>query len=385
MMNPSERWCDGRLQALLGIPYPIVQGPFGGGLSSVQLAAVVSNAGGLGSFGAHVLDPEQIGALIAELKGSTDAPFAVNLWVPQPGEVEQTLSKTDFARHLARLRPYLRELDLPDPPYRTSYAGDFAGQVEAILEARPPVFSFVLGIPPTSVLDEARRRGIVTIGTATTVDEAVALEHAGVDAVVASGSDAGGHRGAFLRPVHESLVGTFSLIPQVADAVTIPVIAAGGIADARGVVAALTLGADGVQIGTAFLASDESAASPVHKRALHSPEARATVLTRVFTGRLARGIPNRFQREMAAFEDDLPPYPIQSALTQSLRGAANERGIYDYVHLWAGQAAPLTAPQSAADFVASLVAETELMLNLSSPDEPLIPSPSPRSEGRRER
>jgi nitronate monooxygenase len=230
-----------------------------------------------------------------------------------------------------------------------------------------------MGIPPTSVLEEARRRGIVTIGTATTVDEAVALESAGVDAVVASGSDAGGHRGAFLRPVHESLVGAFSLIPQVADAVTIPVIAAGGIADARGVVAALTLGADGVQIGTAFLASDESAASPVHKRALHSPEARATVLTRVFTGRLARGIPNRFQSEMAAYEDDLPPYPIQSALTQSLRSAANERGIHDYVHLWAGQAAPLTTPRSAADLMASLVAETELMF------EHLVPAPDASS------
>jgi nitronate monooxygenase len=373
-MNSSERWRDGRLQALLGIRYPIVQGPFGGGLSSVRLAAAVSNAGGLGSFGAHALSPEQIGSLVAELKASTPMPFAVNLWVPQPGEVEQTLTKGEFERHLARLRPYLRKLDLPDPPYQLSYAGDFPGQVEAILESRPPVFSFVMGIPPTSVLEEARRRGIVTIGTATTVDEAVALENAGVDAVVASGSDAGGHRGAFLRPVHESLVGTFSLIPQVADAVSIPVIAAGGIADGRGVVAALTLGAAGVQIGTALLASAESAASAIHKRALHSPEARATVLTRVFTGRLARGIPNRFQREMAAFEDDLPPYPIQGALTQSLRAAANERGLPDYVHLWAGQAAPLTSSQTAADLVASLIAETNRLLDLPSLREPVIPN-----------
>lgn len=370
MMNPSKRWRNGRLQALLGIDYPVVQGPFGGGLSSIRLATAVSNAGGLGSFGAHTLSPAEIGTLVAALKANTRSPFAVNLWVPHPGEIEQTLTTEEFDRHVLRLRPYLRELDLPDPPYRTSYDNDFTGQVEAILEARPPVFSFVMGIPPAAVLEEARRRGIVTIGTATTVDEAVALEKAGVDAIVASGSDAGGHRGAFLRPVHESLVGAFSLIPQVADAVAIPVIAAGGIADARGVVAALTLGAEGVQIGTAFLVSDESAASAIHKRALHSPEARATVLTRVFTGRLARGIANRFQREMAEFEDDLPPYPIQSALTQSLRGAANDRSLHDYVHLWAGQAAPLTTAGPAAAYLLALAGETERLLGLQPTNAP---------------
>ncbi len=369
-MNPSQHWRNGRLQALLGIRYPIVQGPFGGGLSSVPLAAAVSNAGGLGSFGAHTLSPEQIGTLVVELKANTRAPFAVNLWVPQPGEIEHTVTPEQFERHVSRLRPYLRELNLPDPPYRTSYDGDFTGQAEAILESRPPVFSFVAGIPPAAVLEEARRRGIVTIGTATTVDEAVALEKAGVDAIVASGSDSGGHRGAFLRPVHESLVGTFSLIPQIADAIGIPVIAAGGIADARGVVAALTLGAEGVQIGTAFLASDESAASAVHKRALHSPDARTTVLTRVFTGRLARGIPNRFQREMAVFEDDLPPYPIQSALTQSLRRAANDRGLHDYVHLWAGQAASLTTAGPAAEYLLGLAGDTERLLGLQTTEAP---------------
>lgn len=372
------RWSAGRLSTLVGTRVPVVQGPFGGGLSSINLAAAVSNAGGLGSFGAHALTPDQITALVAELRAATNAPFAVNLWVPQPGEDELSLSRDAFDRQVARLRPFLRELDLPDPPFRASYAGDFAGQVAALLEARPPVFSFVMGIPPAGVLAEARRRGIVTIGTATTVDEAVALEAAGVDAVVASGSDAGGHRGAFLRPVQESLVGTFSLIPQVADAVSIPVIAAGGIADARGVAAALTLGADGVQIGTAFLATAESAASAVHKEALHGPEARATVLTRVFSGRLARGIPNRFLRQMSAFEDDLPPYPIQNALTQSLRATANARGLKDYVHLWAGQAAPLTRSRGAAAFMATLVAETEGLLGLEAATvTPLNPEPLP--------
>jgi nitronate monooxygenase len=222
--------------------------------------------------------------------------------------------------------------------------------------------SFVMGVPPADVVAQARERGIAVLGTASTVEEAVALDAAGVSAVVASGSDAGGHRGAFLRPVHESLVGTFSLVPQVADAVSVPVVAAGGIADARGVVAALALGADGVQIGTGFLATDESAASAVHKRALHSPDARATVLTRVFTGRLARAVANRFVREMAAHEADVPAYPVQNMLTQAMRRTANERGLPDYVHLWAGQAAPLTAPGPAAEYLAKLVAEIERRL-----------------------
>lgn len=361
-MTISAPWGEGRLESLLDIAYPIVQGPFGGGLSSVALAASVSNAGGLGSFGAHVLTPEQITALAAELGAATDAPFAINLWVPLPGEQAQTISPAEHERQVARLRPFLRELDLPDPPYQPSYAGDFQAQVEALLAAAPPVFSFVMGIPPAEILEETRRRGMHTIGTATTVDEAIALEQAGVDAVVASGSDAGGHRGAFLRPAQESLVGAFSLVPQVADAVSIPVIAAGGIGDARGVAAALTLGASGVQIGTAFLATHESAASAIHKQALQSPEARATTLTRVYSGRLARGIPNRFLREMSPFEDDLPPYPIQGALTGSIRAEANARGLQESVHLWAGQAAPLASPRPAAALMATLVTETELLL-----------------------
>ena len=359
----AGNWHDGPLQQLLRVRYPVVQGPVGGGLSSVALAAAVSNAGGLGSFGAHALDPAGIATVVAELKAATEHPFAMNLWVPQPGESEARLSPEEFARQVDRLRPYLRELDLPDPPHPASFGLDFTEQVEALLRARPPVMSFVMGIPDAQVIAEARARGIVTIGTATTVDEAAALADAGIDAVVASGSDAGGHRGAFLRPVGESLVGTFSLLPQVADAVAVPVIAAGGVSDARGVVAALVLGAAGVQVGTAFLARDESGVSAVHRQALLSPMARVTVLTRVFSGRLARGIPNRFQREMAIVEDDIPPYPIQNALTQELRRTANTRGVEDLVHLWAGQAAALATSGSAAAFLAQLVTETELMLN----------------------
>ncbi|MFG3407786.1 NAD(P)H-dependent flavin oxidoreductase [Streptomyces sp. NPDC048142] len=349
----------GRLGELLGLQQPVIQGPFGGGLSTVALAAAVSEAGGLGSYGAHIMAPAAITEVVGKLRAATERPFAVNLWVPQEGE-RSSFRTAELAAHGERLRPYADELGLPLPPSHSDAVGTvehpaFDDQADALLAAAPPVISFVMGVPPARVIEEARRRGIVLIGTATTVDEAVALERAGVDVVVASGSDAGGHRGAFLRPVAESLVGTFSLVPQVTDAVSVPVVAAGGIADARGVAAALALGADAVQVGTGFLATEESGAPAVHKRALHSAEARSTVLTRLYSGRPARGIPNRFVREMAAHEGAVPAYPLQSLLMQPVRVAAAAQGRPDLAALWAGQAAPLTRPAlSAQAYLAAL-------------------------------
>ncbi|WP_395293934.1 NAD(P)H-dependent flavin oxidoreductase [Kitasatospora hibisci] len=359
-MDGGRSWDSGRLRELLGVEHPIVQGPFGGGLSTVRLAAAVADAGGLGSYGAHILRPAEIGALVAELRAATTGPFAVNLWVPQPDEAGLTADAGQLARHAERLRPFLAELGVaveePQP------APDFAEQVEALLAAGPPVASFVMGVPPRWVVERARRNGIVTVGTATTAAEAVALEAAGLDAVVASGSDAGGHRGSWLRPVRESLVGTFALVPQVVDAVSVPVIAAGGIADGRGVAAALALGADGVQVGTGFLATEESGASDVHRAALHGPEAATTVLTRLFSGRLARGIPNRLVRTLAAYEDEVPPYPLQNALMLPVRRAAAARGDGGLVNLWAGQAAALTRPRTAREYLAHLLADTDRVL-----------------------
>ncbi|XVV02884.1 NAD(P)H-dependent flavin oxidoreductase [Actinosynnema sp. CA-248983] len=358
---------------LRGVDHPIVQGPFGGGLSSVELAAAVSNAGGLGSFGAHHLEPDAITALVADLRAATDRPFAVNLWVPQPGEDEPmdrwvpqpakrdpigrrvlpTGEDDHLDRHRARLVPIYRRLGLGDPPGPADHrVPSFPDQVAALLKAAPPVMSFVMGIPPQEVLQEAKRKGIVTIGTATTVNEAIALDLAGLDAVVASGSDAGGHRGAFLTTVDHSLVGTFSLVPQVVDSVDIPVIAAGGIADRRGVRAALALGAHGVQIGTGFLATIESNAGEVHKKMLHSEAAKVTVLTKVFSGRTARGIHNGLIDELG--DTEVPPYPFQNTLMQPLRRAAAVQGLADYASLWAGQAAPLTSTTRAADYLAEL-------------------------------
>lgn len=353
---------EGRLAQLLGTTFPVVLGPFGGGLSSVDLTAAVSNAGGLGSFGAHHLPPSALGPLVASLREATAAPFAVNLWVRQPGEAVRP-SLPELEAHVERLRPLYDELGVSPPDLAAPFGQDDEAQMAALVEAAPPVMSFVMGVPPAEVLEAARSRGIITIGTASTVEEAVALEAAGLSAVVASGTDAGGHRGAFLRPVHESLVGTFSLVPQVADAVSVPVLAAGGIADGRGVAAALVLGADGVQVGTGFLATAESAASEAHKQALHSPAGRTTVLTRVFSGRPARGILNDVVRSLAAVEDDVPEYPVQNALMGPIRSAAYAAGNVERASLWAGQAAGLTRPRAAADYLAALVADAEAALS----------------------
>src|SRR5438874_8260665 len=249
-------WNQNRLTEKLGIDYPIIQGPLGG-LSSQRLTAAVSNFGGLGSFGAHGLAPEAIKDVIAEIRLLTSKPFAMNLWVSMEDEGARTSEESAFNRSLAPLAVHLAALGAPRPAYKPYSPARFEDQARVLLDATVPAFSFIYGVPPREIVDDCRARSIVTIGTATTPDEAVALQTAGVDAIVASGFEAGGHRGSFLRVAEDSLTGTFSLVPQIADTVDVPVIAAGGIADARGVVAALVLGAEAVQLGTVFLACEE--------------------------------------------------------------------------------------------------------------------------------
>jgi nitronate monooxygenase len=355
-------WNQTRVSELLGIRYPIIQGPFGGGLSTIQLTAVVSNAGGMGSYGAHHLPAAQIKETVAAIKALTARPFAMNLWMPLPGEAELRLTPSEFAANVNRLKPYYDELGLPEPQFRDTFHQRFEDQIEAVLEARPPVLSVVFGVPSREILNALRQRAIKTIGAATTVDEACALEEAGVDLIVASGSDAGGHRPSFLESAERSLTGTVALIPQVVDAVDTPIVAAGGIGDGRGIVAVLALGAEGAQLGTVFLATHESGASDAHKTELVSEAARHTALTRVFSGRLARGIRNRFVDEMSAYETDVPSYPIQNWFMRSIRQAAAETGRADYLALWAGQAAALGHRQPAAMTFAALVEGTEQLL-----------------------
>lgn len=352
-------WKSNPLTQRLGLAVPIVQGPFGGGLSAVALAAAVSDAGGLGSFGVHHLDTHGIADVAQALRRATARPFALNLWISHEGADDPVVDDAAFARWANVLRPYFDELGEPVPERPVRYAPRYDEQVEAVLAARPAVLSFVYGVPAPDVLERCRQLGIVTVGAATTRDEAVALAQAGVDAIVATGAEAGGHRVSFLRGAEESLTSTLALVPQVVDAVDVPVIAAGGIADGRGVAAALALGAQAAQIGTAFLACRESNAPALHHDALFSDLARYTGLTRAFSGRLARGIRNRLMDELRAHEHELAPYPVQNWLAGRLKAAAIAQGRADLMSLWCGQAAALIREHDAAALMQQLVAQTD--------------------------
>lgn len=341
----------------LGIRYPLVQGPFGGGLSTARLTAVVSNSGGLGSFGVHHLAPEAIAGVAGQIRALTDQPFALNLWVSDHDAGGLELSQSEFERHAQVFAPYFSELGLEAPGMPVSWTHRFEHQMEALLEARPPAFSFVFGIPSATILAACRDRQIVTIGAATTLHEALALEAAGVDMIVATGMEAGGHRPSFLDSAERSLTGTFALVQLVSQRVRIPVIAAGGIADTRGLRAARALGADAVQIGTAFLACEESGATIEHRAALFSDRAEDTALTRAFSGRLARGIRNRWVEEMGERTRDLAPFPIQSWFVSRMRAAVIEARRTDLVSLWSGQIAPVLRHHTARSLMDELTAD----------------------------
>lgn len=320
-----------------GFDHPIVQGPFGGGLSTPTLASGVSNLGGLGSYGIEHLAPDDILKLAADIRARTSKPFNLNLWVSVADPGGESLSEEGFERLWPLFEPFYRELGVEKPERPQSFHQPYEDQFEAMLEAAPPIFSFVFGIPTADQLARCRKKSILTVGTATTIAEAVALDEAGVDAIVATGFEAGGHRVSFLASSEDSLMGTFSLTQIVAPRVKVPVIAAGGIVDARGVKAALMLGAQGVQVGTAFLACDESGASPEHRAALLSDRSMHTVLTRTYSGRLARGIRNRLSDEMPK---NITPYPIQVWFLNKLKAAARAQKRTDLVSVWCGQSAP---------------------------------------------
>jgi nitronate monooxygenase len=338
------------LLELFGIDEPIVLGPFGG-LSSVGLTAAVSELGGLGSYGLYGYAPDRIHDAIADVRSATSRPFAVNVWLPTGDEV--TPSDIDLAPFLAARRPLFDAVGIDPPASPTAFLPHIRDQLAAVLEAAPAALSVVYGLPQPWLIAAARVRGIRIIGTATSVAEARALEEAGVDAIVATGAEAAGHRVSFLRRPEDSLVGTFALVPQVVDAVAVPVIAAGGVADRRGVAAAFALGASGVQVGTAFLRTRESAATEGHRQAIASAGDTDTVLTRAMSGRLARGIPNRAVRDIET-SGVIAPFPAQNWLTGVFRAEAARRGDAELLSLWAGQASALAVHDSAAEVFAEL-------------------------------
>jgi nitronate monooxygenase len=354
-------WKNTEVTRRMKLEAPIVQGPFGNGLSAVDLVVAVSEGGALGSFGVHHLDGAGIRAIDTQIRARTRRTYALNLWIPLGQSDDPQMTDAQWTAALDLLRPYFAELRVPLPARPARFGPYYQEQIETLLELRPPVFSFVFGVPGADVLDRCRSSGIVTLGAATTPAEARALEDAGVDMIVASGLEAGGHRVSFLREPEECLTGTMALIPQVVDSVRVPVIAAGGIADGRGIAAALKLGAAAAQIGTAFLACEESNATPLHRAKLFSADARRTSLTRAFTGRLARSIHNDFIDALSGKEQILPPYPVQGWLTGQLRAAALAANRTDVISLWSGQGAPLLRHHHASELLGSLIADVDLL------------------------
>ncbi|HEV3414955.1 MAG TPA: nitronate monooxygenase [Puia sp.] len=351
-------WYQTKASEILGIQYPILQGPFGGKLSSVDLVSTVSNAGGLGGYGAYTLSPQEIIEIDQQIKAATNKPYNINLWVSDTDVIDSTVSAGQLKKAQEVFKPYFEELGIELPGKPAPFNSRFGNQVEAVLHQKPPVFSFVFGVPSADILEQCHRLGIVAIGAATTPDEAIALESAGVDMIIASGFEAGGHRPSFLAPAETSATGTFVLLQLIKEKVRTPVIAAGGIANGKGVAAALALGADAVQIGTAFLATDESNASAIHKKMLFSGAAKYTTLSRAFTGRLGRGISSRIAKDLIHKHDSFLPFPLQKEFIAPLSKAAMEQEKWDMILFWSGQVAPVIRHTKAAELMRSVVGET---------------------------
>ena len=354
-------WNSTKITQLLGIPYPILQGPMGAGFSTAALLAAVSNAGGLGSYGAYTLTPEEILEAGKAIKELTTKPYNINLWV---NDVDKTLvnyppEKLEKIKLL--FKPYFDELGIPLPDLSADIPSKFEKQVETLFEIKPAVFSFIFGVPSKEILNESRRLGIKTIGAATTLEEALVLEEAQVDAIVASGFEAGGHRPSFLRPAQDSFTGLFTLLQQLKAKTKTPIIAAGGIIDAKGIAAAMTLGADAVQLGTAFMVTEESGATPLHKQVLLSGTANPTTVSKSLTGRMGRLLSNRISDDIP-FETEVLPFPLQTKLIAPLKAAALAQGKTEMISFWSGQNTSGLKHQSASELMQALITETGALL-----------------------
>ena len=340
----------------IGLRVPIIQAPMAGGPSSPELVAAASAAGALGSFGFAYTQPEEMQKQAASVRSKTDRPFGINLFVsPQPAAIDPAQQR----EALAAVAGYYAELGLPAPaPVQAPYAPDLEAQLAAIADIRPRVFTVHLGALPAARVQALQALGILVGGSATCVEEAEGLQAAGFDFVIAQGGEAGGHRGTYLRDPLQCLTGTLALVRLVARAVKLPVVAAGGIMDGEGIAAALALGAQAAQLGTAFLACPESGAPQVHKDALLAAREDNTSVTEKFSGKLARGLENRFIREMNRRDAARLAFPAQNSVTGKLRAASAGAGKPDFVAMWAGQAAPLSRALPAGELILRLEAET---------------------------
>lgn len=343
------------LLARLGIEHPLLLAPLGGGPSTPELVAAVSNAGGLGWLGAAYLSPDQIRDAIRQIRALTSRPFGVNLFAGG----YQNRTHPDPAPMLAILAEVHATLGLPAPSLPQLPPDPFPAQFEAVMADPPAAFSFTFGIPDAESMRRLRDRDVAATGTATTVAEARLLADAGVDAIFAQGGEAGGHRGTFAGLFESSMVPTSTLVPAVCGSVSVPVIASGGIMNGAEIAHALRLGASAAALGTAFLACPESGASSAYKEQILAATADTTVITRAFSGRSARGLPNEFIAKLANREDWILPYPLQNILTRAMRSAAASRGDARFLSLWAGSGVALARKLPAADLVRQLLTEMD--------------------------
>ena len=352
------RWPDSRLLDLLGLDIPLIQAPMSG-FATAQLAAAVCAAGGLGSIACTASTPEGAEDQITRLRSLTDRPVNVNFFCHVQGDADAGRDRA----WLDSVGPLFIDYGLPAPvalapaPYAT-----FGPEMcEVVEHARPQVVSFHFGLPPADLLSRVKAAGCRVLSSATTVEEAVWLEAHGVDAVIAQGAEAGGHRGMFLagdlRAEVGAQPGTMALVPQVVDAVDLPVVAAGGIGDGRGIAAAFALGAAGAQLGTAYLRCPEAATSDLHRQALRHARADTTMVTDAFSGRPARGLVNRMVRFAQAAPGPTPAFPVPTATLAPLRRAAEQQGSGDFTAMWAGQSAALGREMPAGALTAALGAE----------------------------
>ena len=343
-----------RISGLLGIELPIIQAPMAGSQGSA-LAIAVSNAGGLGSLPCAMLGPDQIRAELKAITAATSKPYNVNFFVHQQPVSDP--AREDAWRKV--LAPYFAEIGVDTAPIQ---AGPQRlpfddGAADALEAFRPPVVSFHFGLPADALIKRVKSWGSKILSSATTFDEARYLEARGVDAIIAQGFEAGGHRGIFLSEDVSTQVGTFALVQQIAGAVTVPVIAAGGIANASGVKAAIALGAAAAQVGTAYLFCPEATTNPLHRAALKSEAARTTSVTNIFTGRPARGIVNRLMREMGPLNPKAPAFPLAAAAIAALRAKAEPQGVDDFTPMWAGQNAAMCREMPAAQLTRELAGQ----------------------------
>nr|WP_115303980.1 nitronate monooxygenase [Legionella beliardensis] len=342
-----------KLLKKIGITYPIIQAPMAGGATTPELVAAVSNAGGLGSLGAGYMSPNDIRQAIKKIRALTTKPFAVNLFIPGPYQV----SASKIEKALKDINQCCPELELEISAIVEPYAQPFDKQMKVLIEEKIPIFSYTFGTLSPEWIAQLRKNNTILIGTATTLTEAQLLEESGIDVIVAQGAEAGGHRGTFIGRAEDALIGLLSLLPQLVDHITIPIIAAGAIMDGRGIMAAIDLGACGVQMGTAFLTCPESGIPEAYKKILLEQQKDNTVLTHVFSGKMARGIRNKFIECMS--EKYILDYPVQNALTTMMRKKAKEKNNSEFMSLWAGQSANLCRKMTAEELIRILIAETE--------------------------